>query len=232
MAEFVLGPLSGEGGRLCRSWREGKVSGEGFLDDYANVAHGLIELHVATGDVRWLREAHRLALLAVELFHDPEHGGFFLARRAARSSSRARRGSTTTRSRLATRCSPTCSCGSPDLGRRRAGAARRLGAPARGADARPRPGAFGWGLCALDLHLSPARELAMVGPVDSPVARAALAPFQPNTVVAVGPPPASRCSRERGSSTGSPRCTSASASSARRPSPTLGDAVPWAKLGS
>ena len=34
----------------------------GFLDDYANVAHGLMELHVATGELRWLEEAHRLAL--------------------------------------------------------------------------------------------------------------------------------------------------------------------------
>jgi len=48
------------------------------------------------------------------------------------------------------------------------------------------PTAFGWALCALDLYLSPPRELAVVGPVDSPVARAALRPFQPNTVVAVG----------------------------------------------
>ena len=36
------------------------------------------------------------------------------------------------------------------------------------------PTAFGWALCALDLHLSPPRELAIVGPVDSEVARAAL----------------------------------------------------------
>ena len=49
------------------------------------------------------------------------------------------------------------------------------------------PSAFGWALCALELHLSPPRELAIVGPVDSPVARAALAPWQPETVVAVGP---------------------------------------------
>ena len=49
------------------------------------------------------------------------------------------------------------------------------------------PAAFGWALCALDLHLSPPRELAIVGPVESEVARAALAPWQPNTVVAVGP---------------------------------------------
>ena len=37
------------------------------------------------------------------------------------------------------------------------------------------------------LHFSPPRELAIVGPVDSPVARAALEPFRPDTVVAVGP---------------------------------------------
>jgi hypothetical protein len=49
------------------------------------------------------------------------------------------------------------------------------------------PRAFAWSLCTLDLHLSPPRELAIVGDVSSEVARAALAPFQPTTVVAVGP---------------------------------------------
>jgi hypothetical protein len=49
------------------------------------------------------------------------------------------------------------------------------------------PGAFAWALCGLDLWFSPPREIAILGPVDSPVARAALAPFQPNAVVAVGP---------------------------------------------
>ncbi|HET7745109.1 MAG TPA: hypothetical protein VFK76_10250, partial [Gaiellaceae bacterium] len=49
------------------------------------------------------------------------------------------------------------------------------------------PGAFAWALCGLDLLLSPAREIAIVGPVEAPVARAALASFQPATVVAVGP---------------------------------------------
>ena len=49
------------------------------------------------------------------------------------------------------------------------------------------PSSFGWGLVALDLHLSPPHELAIVGPVDSDVARAALEPWQPRSVVAVGP---------------------------------------------
>ena len=60
-------------------------------------------------------------------------------------------------------------CGSPNRRMRRA------------------PGAFAWALCVLDLHLSPPRELAICGSVDAPVACAALAPFQPAAVVAVGP---------------------------------------------
>jgi uncharacterized protein len=49
------------------------------------------------------------------------------------------------------------------------------------------PSAFGWALCALDLHLSPHREIAIAGPPDAPVAQAALAGFDPNAVVAFGP---------------------------------------------
>jgi uncharacterized protein YyaL (SSP411 family) len=49
------------------------------------------------------------------------------------------------------------------------------------------PSAFGWGLCALDLYLSPSRELAIIGSPDDELARATLAPFEPNSVVAFGP---------------------------------------------
>jgi uncharacterized protein YyaL (SSP411 family) len=49
------------------------------------------------------------------------------------------------------------------------------------------PGAFGWALCALDLWLAAPREIAIAGSVESEVARRALAPFEPRTVVAVGP---------------------------------------------
>jgi uncharacterized protein YyaL (SSP411 family) len=49
------------------------------------------------------------------------------------------------------------------------------------------PRGFSWALCALALHLSPPRELAIAGDVGADVARAALAGFTPDTVVAVGP---------------------------------------------
>jgi uncharacterized protein YyaL (SSP411 family) len=185
---FLLGSLRREDGRLLRSRRDGRVSGEGYLDDYANVAHGLLELHVATGEARWLHEAHRLAQLAIELFADDERGGFFLSPRGGEE--------------LVARPKPLEDnpipsgnsmfahvllrlgriWGDGELERRAAGVLRLVGPALTRA-----PGAFAWALCALDLYLSPPRELAIAGEVDSPVARAALAPFQPRTVVAVGP---------------------------------------------
>src|SRR5262249_34115838 len=77
LAAFLLGPLSTLDGRLHRTWRDGLAKGTGYLDDYANVANGLYELHVATGELRWLEQARRLAALAIELFADDERGGFF-----------------------------------------------------------------------------------------------------------------------------------------------------------
>src|SRR5262245_6238962 len=42
LGEFLLGSLSSDDGRLFRSIRDGRTSGFGFLDDYANVAYGLL----------------------------------------------------------------------------------------------------------------------------------------------------------------------------------------------
>ena len=55
------------------------------------------------------------------------------------------------------------------------------------ASGRGAPSAFGWALCALDLHLSPSRELAILGTPENEVARRALAVYDPNAVVAFGP---------------------------------------------
>ena len=49
------------------------------------------------------------------------------------------------------------------------------------------PSGFGWLLVALDQHLAPHRELAIVGPVDAPVARAALDRAAATDVIAFGP---------------------------------------------
>jgi uncharacterized protein YyaL (SSP411 family) len=173
---------------LWRTMRGGRAKYPAYLDDYANVAYGLCELHVATGDLRWLREARRLALRAVELFGDDRHGGFFLtpsdgeplvARQKAFDDNPTPAGS----SMLAFVLLRLARIwGDDDLERKAVGALRLV------RDLLPRaPQAFGWALCALDLHLSPPRELAILGSPGSDVARAALRGFDPNGVVAFGP---------------------------------------------
>jgi len=188
LGEFLLGPLSDGEGRLRRSRRDGRTSGPGYLDDYANVAHGLLELHVATGEPRWLREADRLARLAVELFADEERGGFFLSpadgeELVARTKELDDHPLPSGNSMLAHVLLRLARIYGDDELERRAVSVLRLLRPAL----ERAPSAFGWGLVALDLHLSPPRELAIVGAVDAAVARAALEPWQPRTVTAVGP---------------------------------------------
>jgi len=187
LGEFLLGPLA-DGERLHRTWRDGVAKGTGYLDDYANVAHGLYELHVATGDARWLHESHRLARLAIELFADDEHGGFFLTpvdgeQLVARQKDLDDNPTPSGNSMLAFHLLRLARIwGDDELERRAAGVLRLV----RDVFTRA-PQGFGWALCALDLYLSPPRELAIAGDLQSPVARAALTGYEPNTVVAVGP---------------------------------------------
>ncbi len=181
------------GGLLCadplwRTIRDGRARYPAYLEDYANVAHGLYELHVATGDLRWLREARRLALAAVELFGDPERGGFFLApsdgeQLVARQKAFDDNPTPSGSSMLAFVLLRLARIwGDDELERTAVGALRLV------RDLLPRaPAAFGWALCAVDLHLSPPRELAIVGDPQADVARAALRGFDPNAVVAFGP---------------------------------------------
>jgi uncharacterized protein len=187
-AEFLLGPLSDSDGRLHRTFREGVARHNGFLEDYGSVAHGLYELHVATGELRWLHEARRLALLAVELFADEDRGGFFQTpadgeRLVARKKDLDDNPTPSGNSLLAYVLLRLGRIWGDDELERRAAGVLRLVQPLLSRA----PAAFGQALSALDLYLSPPREVAIVGPPDAEIARAALAALEPNTVVAFGP---------------------------------------------
>ena len=64
-------------GALLRTYRDGKAKLPGYLDDYACFTQGLIELHRATGEARWLEQADRFAAVLVRDFEDTQDGGFF-----------------------------------------------------------------------------------------------------------------------------------------------------------
>jgi uncharacterized protein YyaL (SSP411 family) len=187
LAEFLLGPLS-TGGRLHRTWRDGVAKGTGYLEDYADVAYGLLELHVASGDPRWLREAHRLALVAVELFADDERGGFFQTpvdaeQLVARKKEIDDHPTPSGNAMLAYVLLRLARIWGDDELEERAVSVLRL---VRDSMSRA-PTSFGWMLVALDQHLAPHRELAIVGDPTAPVAREYASSAAPTDVIAFGP---------------------------------------------
>ena len=75
-AEFLLAEHV-QSSRLRRSSRDGAVgTARGVAEDYGDLAEGLLALHQATGNGRWLAEAGQLLGVALEHFADAD-GGFF-----------------------------------------------------------------------------------------------------------------------------------------------------------
>jgi uncharacterized protein YyaL (SSP411 family) len=75
-ANFLLTALRKDG-RLLRTYKDGRAHLNGYLEDYAFLADGLLALYEATFDPRWFNEARALIDQAITLFADEQNGGFF-----------------------------------------------------------------------------------------------------------------------------------------------------------
>lgn len=76
-ADFLLTTLRRDDGRLLHTWRDGQAKLDAYLDDYANLANGLISLYESTFDAQHLDRALQLMQTVLDHFADPEGGGFF-----------------------------------------------------------------------------------------------------------------------------------------------------------
>jgi uncharacterized protein YyaL (SSP411 family) len=76
-AEFLVGRLRTEDGRLARTYKDGRAKIPGFLEDHALLADALVAVYETTWDERWLREARTLADQVLQSFWDEEQGIFF-----------------------------------------------------------------------------------------------------------------------------------------------------------
>jgi len=74
-AEFLLRALR-PNGKLKHSWRDGRTTNEVFLEDYAALILGLLELYQTDFQNKWFASAKELADEMIESFEDPR-GGFF-----------------------------------------------------------------------------------------------------------------------------------------------------------
>ncbi len=192
-AEFVTTAMT-DRGRLLRSWRDGQAKIPAYLEDHASVGVALLSVYEATFDRRWLDESRRLAEAALALFWDDGRDAFF--------DTGVDQEALVVRPRnLFDNAVPSGASLAIDWLFRLAvhfGEERYEAIAVRAlrpmADLMTRhPTGFGRYLCALDFHLGPVTEVAMVWPAGTELAASATGPellravfgrFQPNRVVA------------------------------------------------
>jgi hypothetical protein len=163
-AEFLLGTMRVDG-RLLRTAKGGQARILGYLEDYAMVAAALVELYEATFERRWLDEARRLAddMLrlfwddAIEGFYDTGHDAERLIVRPRNLFDNAVPSGTSVAIETLLRLAVLTGDGALE--------ARAIQALRPIADLMTRyPSGFGRYLCALDFHLGPRVEVALVAP--------------------------------------------------------------------
>ncbi|MDL1963044.1 MAG: thioredoxin domain-containing protein [Deltaproteobacteria bacterium] len=76
-AGFILRNLKRADGRLLRRYRQGDAAHPGYLDDYAFLTWGLIELYEATFKTSYLEEAIALNEAMIDIFRDKQGGGLY-----------------------------------------------------------------------------------------------------------------------------------------------------------
>jgi uncharacterized protein YyaL (SSP411 family) len=187
-AEFVLGSMRANG-RLLRTWKGGQAKLKGYLEDYAMLAAALLELYAATFDRLWLDEARGLAGDMLRLFWDEDVGGFFdtgvdherlIVRPRNLYDNAVPCGSSVGIEVLLRLAALT----GEERWERQALTALRPMADLMGRH----PTAFGRFLCALDFHVGPRAEVALIAPrtieETSELAREVFGRFLPNVVTA------------------------------------------------
>ena len=187
-AEFVLGQLRDGDGNLLRTYKDGRAHLNAYLEDHAFLLEALLALYEASFETRWFGEALALAETTIERFGDPERGGFY-------STSVDHEELIARRKEVGDHPIPSGNS-SAAMGLLRLAALtgeHRYAEAAEGAFAlfcKPaveHPDAFAHMLRALDFHLSPTREVALVGDDLSELAAAVREQPRPHIVLAGGP---------------------------------------------
>ena len=77
IARYCLEQMRSADGRLFATARHGRAHLAAYLDDYAFLIAGLLDLYESDFDVRWIREALSLNEILGEFFQDATEGGYF-----------------------------------------------------------------------------------------------------------------------------------------------------------
>ena len=75
-AEFLLRTMW-DGNRLLHNFKDGRARFNGYLDDYANLADGLLSLYELTFDYRWIEQTVAIVDRMIDQFWDTKDEGLF-----------------------------------------------------------------------------------------------------------------------------------------------------------
>jgi len=183
-AAFLLDELM-QDGRLLRTWKDGRARLNAYLEDHAYLLEALLSLYEATFEQRWFTAARALADTMIERFGAPEKGGFFetssdheqlVTRRKDPEDHPIPAGNSAATYGLLRLAALT---GEHAYERQAVGVLRLF------AELAPRhPNAFAHLLQALDFHLAPVREVALVGGGVKPLEHVVRSEFRPHLVLA------------------------------------------------
>lgn len=76
-ASFLEKKMMGADGKVMRSYKDGKLTVDGFLDDHAWVAYAFAKLYQVTFDKHWLQQSKKITDYALQHFYDSATGMFF-----------------------------------------------------------------------------------------------------------------------------------------------------------
>ncbi len=191
-AEFLLMELQRDG-RLLRTHKDGQSKLNAYQEDYAYLIDGLLSLYEATFDEKYFLAAHNLADTMIAQFWDETEGGFFftsndheqLISRAKESYDNATPSGNSVAAHILQRLALFT-----NENRYRDIAERTLKLLAN--QISRFPNAFGHLLCAVDLYLSSAHEIAIIGDRTSEDTAALIdaifSRYLPNKIVACAAP--------------------------------------------
>jgi len=191
-ADFLLGTHLVDG-RLRRASRDGAAGmAAGVADDHGNLAEGLLALHQATGEPRWLEAAGALLETALEHFADGVGGFFDVADDAERLVTRPKDPSDSVEPSGQSSLAGALLTSSALTGSSRHREAAESALAAAGGIARSAPRFAGWSLAVAEAAAAGPLQVAVVGDDDAAAQLAALAraSTSPGLVVAVGAPDA------------------------------------------
>jgi uncharacterized protein YyaL (SSP411 family) len=184
-ADFLLRELRDPEGRLLRSYKDGQARLNAYLEDHAFLLEALLTLYEASFEPRWFAAARELADATIERFADEANGGFYetsvdheqlVARRKDLEDHPIPAGNSSAAYGLLRLAALT---GEQEYERRAVSVLRLLHELAP-----KHPQAFAHLLQALDFHLSPTREVALVGADTHALERVVRGAFRPHLVLA------------------------------------------------